>query len=71
MKEETSEGYIVTFLRRKSLTWKFVFPEVIDEALVPQSDIVLKLPVPTTSGGTERAVKALVFDVCLGEYSVE
>ncbi|KAK2714650.1 hypothetical protein QYM36_009020 [Artemia franciscana] len=71
VKEDTSEGYVVNFLRRKSPSWKFVFPEVADESLVPQSDIVMKLPVPRISGGTERAAKALVFDVNLSEYSVE
>ncbi|KAK2701731.1 hypothetical protein QYM36_019627 [Artemia franciscana] len=71
VKKDTSEGYVVNFLRRKSPSWKFVFPEVADESLVPQSDIFMKLPVPRISGGTERAAKALVFDVNLSEYSVE
>ncbi|KAK2704754.1 hypothetical protein QYM36_016967 [Artemia franciscana] len=71
VKEDTSEGYVVNFLWRKSPSWKFVFPEVADESLVPQSDIVMKLPVPRISGGTKRAAKALVFDINLSEYSVE
>ncbi|KAK2726570.1 hypothetical protein QYM36_007425 [Artemia franciscana] len=71
VKEDTSEGYAVTFLRRKSPSWKFVIPEAVDESLVPKSDIVMKLPVPRISGGTERASKALVFAINLSKYSVE
>ena len=58
VKEDTSEGYVVNFLWRKSPSWKLVFPEVADESLVPQSDIVMKLPVPRISGGTRTCRKS-------------
>ena len=31
VKEDTSEGHVVTFLWRKSPKYQFVFPEVVDE----------------------------------------
>ncbi|KAK2708053.1 hypothetical protein QYM36_015670, partial [Artemia franciscana] len=36
VKEDASEGYVVTFLCRKSPSWKFVFLEAVDEPLVPK-----------------------------------
>ena len=50
VKEDTSEGYVVTFLWRKSPSCNFVFLEVVDESLVPKSDIVMKLLVPRVRG---------------------
>ncbi|KAK2719217.1 hypothetical protein QYM36_004891 [Artemia franciscana] len=71
VKEDTSEGYVVTFPCRKFPSWEFVFLEAVDESLVSKRDIVMKLPVPRISGGTEHAAKALVFDISLSKYLVE
>ncbi|KAK2713950.1 hypothetical protein QYM36_009740 [Artemia franciscana] len=71
VKEDISEGYVVTFFWRKSPSRKFVSLKVVDESLVPKRDIVMKLPVPSISGGTENDAKALVFDISLRKYLVE
>ena len=57
----------VNFLRQKGRG--FVFPNVIDVSSVKKSDIVLKLPPPSKSGGSDRIFSMYFFDVDLKSFS--
>lgn len=58
----------VTYYRRKGQ--KFHLPHVPDTSSLDRRDVVAKLPMPKTGGGTARAQRYLVFDVDFGNYKV-
>ncbi|XP_077468161.1 uncharacterized protein LOC144083876 [Stigmatopora argus] len=63
---------LVQFMRRKSSVMKkplFVYPEMDDLDDIHIDNIVMRLPPPTTTGGTSRTGKQHVFDVDLGNYN--
>lgn len=62
VEEEEGRTYKVKFMRKKD-SWKFYFPEKEDISSVEREDIKMKLPQPNLSGGTARAVSAMVFFV--------
>ncbi|KAK4882362.1 hypothetical protein RN001_005681 [Aquatica leii] len=68
VRSEDSE-YFVNFLKRSSRGNKFVFPEIKDEDLISKDNIVAKLPLPFTTGGTERAAKQWSFDYDFSLYN--
>lgn len=61
--EEEGMSYKVKFMRKKDDSWKFYFPEKDDISSIEKSDIKLKLPQPSISGGTARAVSAMTFPI--------
>lgn len=61
--------YYVTYLT-KGLGWTFTYPEKKDDDVKEREDIVMKLPKPEISGGTERASKKFKFNVDLTDFSV-
>ncbi|XP_041356358.1 uncharacterized protein LOC121373696 [Gigantopelta aegis] len=71
--DEINDDDIVTvkFLTRqmtKKMGAMFIFPEKDDIDEVGFENVVLKLPKPTTAGGTKRTVKQFFFDVNLDQY---
>lgn len=69
--KEDSE-FQITFLRKKSDSRIFFFPQPSDICLVSASDIVMKLPKPSLGlpGGTFRAVSTISFTVDLSKYNI-
>lgn len=65
-----AEEYIVNYLK-KIANEKFLFPEKRDEDLITKDNIVTRLPVPFTSGGTERASKIWCFKYDFSPYNIE
>ena len=64
---DVEEEYEVKFLRRSG--WGgFTFPNVADVCDVANSNVVLQLPCPQSSGGTARAGRQLSFPVDLTAY---
>ena len=59
----------VNFLRKQGD--KFMFPQLPDIAEIDITDIELKLPVPSSAGGTGRAVQGLVFGCDLSMYALK
>ena len=58
----TEDGTLqVQFLKRQGDGHAFVFPDKLDSDQVDLGDIVTLLPEPVSSGGTDRAVKRLMF----------
>lgn len=64
-----SDEFEVQFMRKK-LGCKFVFPEQEDISYVEKRDIILKLPTPNISKGTERAKSTFSFDINLSMYNI-
>lgn len=62
------DGFSVSYLRRKGET--FIFPQIPEKYDVRKDDIVMKLPAPTTHGGTARVSQKLVFLVDIHKYNV-
>jgi hypothetical protein len=56
----------VSFLKRVGS--HFVTPDVEDCATIDADDIVMRLPIPTVSGGTERTCKKMAYDIDLKDY---
>ena len=54
--------YLINFMRRKKPGYHFVYPDVKDQSLVPEKD-VMKLPPPHFVGGTARSTRKLTFPV--------
>ncbi|KAK9744656.1 hypothetical protein QE152_g7608 [Popillia japonica] len=54
--------YYLTYLT-KGLGWTFTYSEKKDDDVKEREDIVMKLPKPEISGGTERASKKFKFNV--------
>ncbi|KAB0792960.1 hypothetical protein PPYR_12580 [Photinus pyralis] len=65
-----SDEFFVNFLKKTSRN-KFLFPEKRDEDSVSQEDMVIKLPNPLMSGGTERVAKQYCFDFDFSPYNME
>lgn len=63
------DEYTVNFMK-KIPNNRFTFPEKRDEDVVSQKNIIQKLPMPFTSGGTERAAKQWLFDFDFGEFNM-
>lgn len=59
LKYDSSE-YQVSYLRKKP-SGSFVFPDVKDEASVNITDIILQLPMPTVTNGTNRTASLFYF----------
>ena len=59
----------VNFLRKQGD--KFMFPQLPDIAEIDVTDIELKLHVPSSAGGTSRAVQGLVFGCDLSMYALK
>lgn len=51
----------ITFLRRKEQSYCFVYPPLEDRCVVLDEDIVAKLPLSMSSGGTERVALNIRF----------
>lgn len=64
-----NDEFEVNFLRRQTNTFHFSYPENTDKCTVPGADILLHLPAPTYTGGTERAVANLKFTVDLSKFN--
>lgn len=62
-----SDEYFVSFLRRKSPGYFFVFPDVPDTSMVAGMD-AMKLPAPYDVGGTVRVQRKLRFPVNFSKY---
>lgn len=60
--EKTDAEYMINFMRRKKPGYHFVYPDVVDQSLVPEED-VMKLPPPSFVGGTARSTRKLAFPV--------
>lgn len=67
IKKMPDHEYEVTFLRRVGEEYLFIYPVSEDTAIVPEEDISIKLPQPTSRGGTELAVLKISFD--FGSFS--
>ena len=68
IKGKTGSDLEVLFLRRNGA--RFIFPDIEDKAFVSSNDIVLSLPSPTATGGTERTKRGLTFQCDLSSYNV-
>ena len=68
---EFNDEVEVQFLRKKQGCWKFYFPDKRDVSIVEISDIVMKLPAPVSSGGTERIKSLFAFHINLSHYNVQ
>ncbi|KAK9730532.1 hypothetical protein QE152_g14418 [Popillia japonica] len=66
---EKNLDYYLTYLT-KGLGWTFTYPEKKDDDVKKREDIVMKLPKPKISGGTERASRKFKFNVDLTDFSV-
>lgn len=62
------DEYIVSFLRYQHK--KFVFPLVPDISTIMKSDIEMRLPEPTNTGGTARMNNSFVFPIDLNNYNL-
>lgn len=62
--------FFINFLKKTSSD-KFLFPEKKDEDIVYKEDIIVKLPIPFVSGGTERAAKQCCFAYDFSPYNIE
>ncbi|CAH0563127.1 unnamed protein product [Brassicogethes aeneus] len=62
------DEYIVTFLRRHGQS--FSYPQIPDCATISKQDVVLHLPQPKTSGGTNRTANLLAFSIDLTAYNI-
>lgn len=62
--------YKVSFLRKKPGSWTFVFPNIIDDATVDITDVILVLPNPPPSG-TARTSTMFSFPIDLCMYNVQ
>lgn len=62
------EEFSVSFLRNNNA--RFSFPVVPDVSCIRKSDIVMKLPKPTNTGGTIRMSHSYQFSVDLSLYNV-
>ncbi|XP_073956414.1 uncharacterized protein [Choristoneura fumiferana] len=69
LKKYSPTEYNVSFLRKKSGTWKFVFPSTKDEGTVYISDIVHILS-PSKSALTARTAHIFSFEKDLSMYNV-
>ena len=69
-KGDVNDEVEVTFMRKKAGICKFYFPDVCDTSVVEKSDIVIKLPAPKSSGGTERVKSLFEFNVNITRYNV-
>lgn len=65
VEDKEEDNYKVRFMRRKEDSWKLFFPEKDDISSVDRSDIIMKLPQPSISGGTSRAISSMAFAVNL------
>ncbi|XP_034828899.1 uncharacterized protein [Maniola hyperantus] len=63
--------YEVSYLRKKTGSYKFIFPIVEDKASVDVRDVVLQLPKPTFSKGTSRTSSLYSFSVGLTRYNIQ
>lgn len=61
--------YYLTYLI-KGFGWTFTYPEKKDDDVKGREDIVMKLPKPEISGGTERAANKFKFNIDLSDYCV-
>lgn len=61
--------YLIKFLRRKTSDYTFYYPVIDDISTVDRSDIVLKLPQPT-SAKTARTSSFLSFRINLSVYNI-
>ena len=68
IKGKSGSDVEVSFLRRNGA--RFVFPDIEDKAFVSSDDIVLALPSPAATGGTERTKRGLTFHYDLSCYNV-
>lgn len=57
----------INFMRRKGLSYHFIYPDVTDESYVPIMDTI-KLPPPCFVGGTVRSERKLSFSVNFSKY---
>ncbi|KAK4874769.1 hypothetical protein RN001_014129 [Aquatica leii] len=65
----SSDEYQITFLRnQKKGTNKFIFPDVIDESIVPVTDVKLILPSPILCGHTSRQKASFTFEVDFSRF---
>jgi hypothetical protein len=62
-KNQESEECIIKFLKNKSNSDKFNYPQFEDKWFMPASDIISELSKPLSSGGTERTKRFLSFAV--------
>lgn len=60
---EADGDLVVNFMRRKLDSRDFIFPETADISSVPVTDVVLKLPPPLKSGGTQRTRSLYSFEL--------
>lgn len=62
--------YTVNFMKKQGEGMKFIFPDIRDTSLVEVHDLVLKLPIPTTSGCTSRTTEYSCFDIDLTRFNL-
>ncbi|KAB0803551.1 hypothetical protein PPYR_00521 [Photinus pyralis] len=60
--------YVINFLRRKTNSNTFYYPEETDISEVDFSDIVLRLSPPNNIAGTNRTQKFFNFDIDLSSF---
>lgn len=65
-----ADEFEVKFLRKKK-TYGFCFPDVEDIATVLRSDVVSKLPPPTSMKATSRLSSYIKFDVNFANYNIQ
>ncbi|KAK9708226.1 hypothetical protein QE152_g27351 [Popillia japonica] len=64
-----NKEYFTTFLRKRRAN-KFSFPDVPDESVVTDEDVVMILPSPVSAGGTARVQRHFQFSVDLSRFNL-
>ncbi|KAK9736952.1 hypothetical protein QE152_g11148 [Popillia japonica] len=64
-----NKEYFTTFLRKRGAN-KFSFPDVPDESVVTDEDVVMILPSPVSAGGTARVQRHFQFSVDLSRFNL-
>lgn len=67
VENEINSEYEISFLRKRGRG--YVFPNVLDISNVSKEDVVLKLPLPCKSGGSDRLFSIYSFEIDLSSFS--
>lgn len=62
------DEFSLSYLRRKEE--KFIFPQIPEKYEVKKDDVVMKLPLPITHGGTVRILWQFVFSIAVDKYNI-